>query len=91
MATLIKFFREETMKELTLHQASSISGGYQVLEWQPGDEHTAFSWSNSTRLGGEEDYKDCGTTMFYKNCGEDNASCEFVVRFDYCGMRGDIW
>lgn len=76
---------------LNTHQVKRVSGGYQVLAWQPGPEHSAWSWSSSTRVGGEDDYKDCGTTVFYKNCGENNETCEFVVQFDYCGMRSDIW
>ena len=79
------------MKYLLSEQCSQVSGGYEVLAWQPGPEHTAWSWAWSTRLGGDDDYRDCGTTQWYKDCGDDNTTCEFVVRFDYCGMRSEIW
>ncbi len=73
-------------------QCASVSGGYEVLDWQPGPNSKAWSWQWSTRLGGVSDYTDAGTTMWYE-CSDlnDLSTCEFEVEFNYSGKRSKIW
>lgn len=85
-------FKDNVIFSLTKDRCNKVSGDYQILAWEPPDDnYKAWLWTSSTHVGGEDDYKDCGTTQWYKNCGEDNSSCEFVARFDYCGMHSEIW